>query len=79
DDPLQMYLSDICNITDALAGLPSLSVPSGLHSNGLPMGIQLTAPAFQEELLFKVANFLEHKRAPLPQRPRVKLSEGGLQ
>lgn len=78
DDPLQMYLSDVCNITDALAGVPSLSFPSGLHSNGLPMGIQLTAPAFREDLLLQVASFLETKRDPLPQRPRVDLPRGGV-
>ena len=78
DDPLQMYLSDICNITDALAGVPSLSFPSGLHSNGLPMGIQLTAPAFHEGLLLQVANFLEKKRDPMSQRPRIELPRGGV-
>jgi aspartyl-tRNA(Asn)/glutamyl-tRNA(Gln) amidotransferase subunit A len=77
-DPLQMYLSDICNITDALAGVPSISLPSGLHSNGLPMGIQLTAAAFREELLLQVANLLEQKRDPLPQRPKLEIPEGGI-
>ncbi|HSW35449.1 MAG TPA: Asp-tRNA(Asn)/Glu-tRNA(Gln) amidotransferase subunit GatA [Candidatus Limnocylindrales bacterium] len=77
DDPLQMYLSDVCNITDALAGVPSFSVPCGMHSNGLPMGVQLTAPPLQEELLLRVGHFLEQKRDPMPQRPQIKLFERG--
>jgi len=77
DDPLQMYLSDICNITDSLAGVPSISVPSGLHSNGLPMGLQLTAPPLGESLLLKVAYFLEQEgEGPFP-RPGSFTSEGG--
>jgi aspartyl-tRNA(Asn)/glutamyl-tRNA(Gln) amidotransferase subunit A len=78
DDPLQMYLSDICNITDALAGVPSISLPCGLHSSGLPLGVQLTASPFREGLLFSTANFLEQWRDPLPRRPLVELSKGGL-
>ncbi len=77
DDPLQMYLSDICNITDALAGVPSLSLPSGINTCGLPMGMQLTASPFREGLLLKVASFLEKSRDFLPLRPGVKLPEGG--
>ncbi len=77
EDPLQMYLSDICNITDALAGVPSLSVPCGISSDGLPLGMQLAAPPFREGLLLKVAGFLEQNRDYLPLRPRVKLPEGG--
>jgi aspartyl-tRNA(Asn)/glutamyl-tRNA(Gln) amidotransferase subunit A len=77
DDPLQMYLSDICNITDALAGVPSISIPGGFHSSGMPLGIQLTAPAFQEGLLLQVADFLEQIRDPLLKRPDLKFPEGG--
>ncbi len=77
DDPLQMYLSDICNITDSLAGVPSLSIPSGISSGGLPLGMQLTASPLKEGLLLKVAGFLERERGHLPLRPKVKLPEGG--
>jgi aspartyl-tRNA(Asn)/glutamyl-tRNA(Gln) amidotransferase subunit A len=78
DDPLQMYLSDICNITDALAGIPSISVPCGLHSKGLPIGMQIAAPPFREDLLFQAAGFLEQHRDPLQHRPRVEIPEGGI-
>ncbi len=77
-EPLQMYLSDICNITDSLAGLPSLSVPCGINTDGLPLGMQLTASPLNDSLLLKVAGFLEQKRDPLPLRPVVKLPEGGV-
>ncbi len=77
EDPLQMYLSDICNITDALAGVPSLSVPSGLHSSGLPMGMQLTAPPLKEDLLLKVAHFFEEARAGFLYQPELDSLAGG--
>ncbi|OPL09172.1 MAG: glutamyl-tRNA amidotransferase [Firmicutes bacterium ML8_F2] len=77
DDPLQMYLSDVCNINDALAGIPSISVPIGLHSSGLPMGMQISAPPSGEKLLFTLAHFLEKQSRIVPQRPQLKISEGG--
>lgn len=77
DDPLQMYLSDICNITDALAGLPSLAVPCALHSTGLPLGLQLTAPPLGEKILFQAASFLELQQQGLPRRPSLEPREGG--
>ncbi len=75
DDPLQMYLSDICNINDALAGLPSLTILSGFSSQGLPVGAQLTAPPLKEEVLFQAASFLEEKRGRIPLRPKLELDE----
>jgi aspartyl-tRNA(Asn)/glutamyl-tRNA(Gln) amidotransferase subunit A len=77
DDPLQMYLSDVCNINDALAGIPSISVPTGLHSSGLPMGMQISAPPSGEKLLLTLAHFLEGQRNTAPQRPQLKIGEGG--
>ena len=57
-DPLAMYLSDICTIPVSLAGLPSLSIPCGL-SEGLPVGLQIAAPAFGENRLLSAAYALE--------------------
>ena len=57
-DPLAMYLSDICTIPVSLAGLPSLSIPCGL-SEGLPVGLQIAAPAFAENRLLAAAHALE--------------------
>ena len=50
-DPLQMYLSDIFTIPCNLAGLPGISIPCGFSKEGLPIGLQLLAPSFQEEKL----------------------------
>jgi len=51
-DPLQMYLEDIFTVPANLAGLPAISIPSGKTKDGLPLGIQITAPHFREDLLF---------------------------
>ncbi len=77
EDPLQMYLSDVCNITDSLAGVPSLAVPGGFSSSGLPIGLQLTARPLQEKLLLKAARFFEEQRQPAFLRPRLEYLEGG--
>ncbi|HCJ10999.1 MAG TPA: Asp-tRNA(Asn)/Glu-tRNA(Gln) amidotransferase subunit GatA [Clostridiales bacterium] len=54
DDPLRMYMADLCTIPANLAGIPAISVPCGF-AQGLPVGLQLMGPAFSEELLLKVA------------------------
>ncbi|MEN9406224.1 MAG: glutamyl-tRNA(Gln) amidotransferase subunit [Bacillota bacterium] len=54
NDPLTMYLNDICSIPANLAGLPALSLPCGL-ANKLPVGLQLIGPAFGEQLLLRAA------------------------
>ena len=58
-DPLSMYLSDIFTVTANLAGLPALSLPCGLSSQGLPIGFQFLAPHFQEGRLLGAAQALE--------------------
>jgi aspartyl-tRNA(Asn)/glutamyl-tRNA(Gln) amidotransferase subunit A len=58
-DPLEMYLSDIYTITVNLAGVPGVSLPCGLSSEGLPIGIQLIGPHFNESLLLRAARNLE--------------------
>jgi aspartyl-tRNA(Asn)/glutamyl-tRNA(Gln) amidotransferase subunit A len=57
-DPLAMYMSDICTIPVNLAGLPAISIPCGL-SDGLPVGFQLIGPAFSENRLLGAAHALE--------------------
>ena len=59
DDPLKMYLNDIYTIGANLAGIPGISLPAGLSSDGLPIGIQLLAPAYEEERLFRAASMFE--------------------
>jgi aspartyl-tRNA(Asn)/glutamyl-tRNA(Gln) amidotransferase subunit A len=58
DDPLAMYLNDFCTVPMPLAGIPALSIPSGL-SDGLPVGFQLAGPAFSENRLLDAAYALE--------------------
>jgi len=58
--PVEMYLEDVFTLPVNLAGLPGMSVPAGLNSEGLPIGLQLIAPPFEELRLMQVArNFLE--------------------
>ncbi len=58
DDPLAMYLNDFCTVPMPLAGIPAISIPSGL-SEGLPVGFQLAGPAFSESRLLDAAYALE--------------------
>jgi aspartyl-tRNA(Asn)/glutamyl-tRNA(Gln) amidotransferase subunit A len=62
-DPLTMYLSDVCTIPSNLAGHPAISVPYGTGDDGLPVGVQLLAPALGEPLMFRAAAALERSRA----------------
>ncbi len=59
DDPVQMYMSDICTASANLAGIPAFSVPSGVGSDGLPVGMQLIGPQLSEEVLFRAARAVE--------------------
>ncbi|HEY8638320.1 MAG TPA: Asp-tRNA(Asn)/Glu-tRNA(Gln) amidotransferase subunit GatA [Solirubrobacteraceae bacterium] len=57
-DPLAMYLNDYCTVPMPLAGIPAISIPNGL-SEGLPVGFQITGPAFSENRIFEAAHALE--------------------
>jgi aspartyl-tRNA(Asn)/glutamyl-tRNA(Gln) amidotransferase subunit A len=57
-DPLSMYLNDVCTVPMSLAGIPAISIPSGL-SGGLPVGLQICGPAFSENRLLRAAHALE--------------------
>jgi len=54
-DPLKMYLSDIYTISANLAGIPAISIPCGFTKKGLPVGLQILAKPFNEEMLFRAA------------------------
>ncbi len=58
-DPLSMYLSDLCTIPSNLAGHPAMTVPFGLGGDGLPIGVQVLAPALGETVMFQVAAAIE--------------------
>ena len=68
-DPLKMYLSDIYTISVNLAGIPAISIPCGFTKKGLPVGLQIMAKPFNEEMLFRAAHTFEqntdwHKLKP---------------
>jgi aspartyl-tRNA(Asn)/glutamyl-tRNA(Gln) amidotransferase subunit A len=58
-DPVEMYLNDIFTVTVNMAGLPGISVPSGLDAQGLPLGLQMVGRPFQEETLFALGAVIE--------------------
>ncbi|MEK7557161.1 MAG: Asp-tRNA(Asn)/Glu-tRNA(Gln) amidotransferase subunit GatA [Patescibacteria group bacterium] len=73
DDPLKMYLADLLADPASVAGLPALSVPAGF-SNSLPVGMQLIAPHFREDLLFQAAYAYEQSQdwwQKVPEIPRT--------
>jgi len=59
DKPLQMYLSDIFTIPANLTAIPAISIPNGLSKNGLPLGLQIMANVFREDIIFKIAAAFE--------------------
>ena len=61
-DPLQMYLSDIYTVAVNLAGLPAVSLPCGMDSKGLPIGMQLIGDCFQEKKILRAAAAYEQLR-----------------
>jgi aspartyl-tRNA(Asn)/glutamyl-tRNA(Gln) amidotransferase subunit A len=58
-DPLQMYMSDICTIPAALAGLPAVSIPFGFSENGLPIGMQIIGSHCSDRDLHQIAKIIE--------------------
>ena len=58
-DPVEMYLNDVFTVTVNMAGLPGISVPAGLDSQGLPLGLQLIGRPFDEETLFSLGHVIE--------------------
>ncbi|MFC1986187.1 Asp-tRNA(Asn)/Glu-tRNA(Gln) amidotransferase subunit GatA [Chloroflexota bacterium] len=68
DDPVQMYLSDVCTLPINIAGVPAISIPAGF-ADGLPIGMQIIGKPFSEETILKIAHAYQqatdwHKRKP---------------
>jgi aspartyl-tRNA(Asn)/glutamyl-tRNA(Gln) amidotransferase subunit A len=59
DDPIAMYLNDVYTVPTSMAGLPGISIPGGLDSDGLPLGLHLIGKPFDEETVFQSAGVLE--------------------
>ncbi|MDP8212559.1 MAG: Asp-tRNA(Asn)/Glu-tRNA(Gln) amidotransferase subunit GatA [Candidatus Zapsychrus exili] len=67
ENPISMYLSDVFTISANLSGIPAISVPCGFSKNNLPIGLQVMAKPFDEEMLFRISHTFEqntdwHKR-----------------
>ena len=58
-DPIAMYMNDVFTVPTSLAGLPGISLPSGLSSNGLPLGVQIIGNYFEEKKLLQLSNLIE--------------------
>ncbi len=73
-DPLAMYLEDIFTVTVNMAGLPGISIPGGLSSQGTPLGLQLIGKPFDEGTLFRAGQVIENAagRFPVPERWWIK-------
>lgn len=59
DDPIKMYLNDVFTVPASLAGLPGISIPTGLDAQGLPLGLQIIGRAWDEETVLRAAGVLE--------------------
>ncbi len=70
-DPLQMYLADVMTISANLAGICGMSVPCGFDAAGLPIGLQILAPAFAEDVLLRVGFAYEQATQFYKQAPRL--------
>jgi aspartyl-tRNA(Asn)/glutamyl-tRNA(Gln) amidotransferase subunit A len=72
DDPLQMYLFDVFTVPANLTGIPAISVPCGFSKEGLPIGLQLLARHFEEEMILKVAYAFEQHTSFHLKKPVIK-------
>ena len=66
NDPLAMYLSDVFTVAANLAGIPAMSIPCGFTADGLPVGLQLHAPARADARLFRAARAIERELGVAP-------------
>ncbi len=71
-NPLEMYLEDICTVPVNIGGLPGMSIPCSLDSQGLPIGFQLIANSFEEEKIFRAAYTFEQNSNFRENKPKFK-------
>ena len=70
DDPLQMYLSDVCTLPINIAGLPAISIPAGF-ADGLPIGMQIIGKPFSEETILRIAYAYQQATEWHKQKPNI--------
>ena len=61
NNPMEMYLADICTVSINIASVPAISIPCGVDSKGMPIGMQLIGNRFNEETILNVAYAFEQK------------------
>jgi aspartyl-tRNA(Asn)/glutamyl-tRNA(Gln) amidotransferase subunit A len=71
-DPLAMYLIDLYTVSANLAGVGGISIPCGQSSQGLPIGLQLQAPPFEEERLLRAAHMFQQATHWHERRPKLR-------
>ncbi|MDD5469838.1 MAG: amidase, partial [Candidatus Peribacteraceae bacterium] len=71
NDPLALYLEDIFTVSQALAGVPALSIPCGFSKDTLPIGLQLTGPQWGESTLLRVGHAYEQATDWLTKKPAL--------
>lgn len=71
DDPLKLYTNDILTIPVNLAGVPAISVPCGLSSEGLPIGLQIIGKYFDESTVYRVAHAYEQEAGHYKEKPQL--------
>jgi aspartyl-tRNA(Asn)/glutamyl-tRNA(Gln) amidotransferase subunit A len=71
DDPIQMYLTDVFTIPVNMAGLPGIAIPGGLSEDGLPIGLQLIAPHFEESRLIQLSSAFQKVTDHHLKRPNI--------
>ncbi len=69
DDPLTMYMADVYTVNANLAGIPGVSLPGGFTDTGLPVGVQLLGPVFEEAKLLRIARVFERATGYHQQKP----------
>jgi aspartyl-tRNA(Asn)/glutamyl-tRNA(Gln) amidotransferase subunit A len=70
DDPMQMYLTDVCTLPINIAGIPAISIPAGF-SEGRPVGLQIMAKPFNDDALFRIGYAYEQSTDWHKQRPSL--------
>ena len=71
DDPVAMYLSDICTVSINIAGVPAISIPCGFDSENMPIGLQLIGKHFDEQTLLKAAYTFEQNTTFNQVKPKI--------
>jgi len=71
DNPIEMYLNDICTVPINIAGVPALSINGGFDNNGLPIGVQMIGNAFKESTILKMAHAYEKNRTISINKPSL--------